>query len=109
MRQKGVNELIGGVSIRPLNKFGVFKMTFKTLTLATSVLVLSSSFAMAQGKPRCDEIANPKKGDNCEDIAALANSDGLLTGFAPIALLLLGGAAIAGGGGGTPTTATPAS
>lgn len=84
-------------------------MTLRTLTLATSALVLSTSFAMAQSKPRCDEIANPKRGDNCEDVGAVRGSGDFLTGFGPLALLLLGGAAIAGGGGGTPTTTEPTS
>jgi hypothetical protein len=84
--------------------FGVDKMTFKTLTLATSVLVLSSSFAMAQGKPNCDEIANPKSGDNCDNVAAAASSGDFLTGFGPLALILLGGVALGGGGGGTSGT-----
>lgn len=82
-------------------------MTLRTLTLATSALVLSTSFAMAQSKPRCDEIANPQAGDNCDEAAANANSDEFLTGFGPLALLLLGGAALGGGGGGTPTTNPP--
>jgi hypothetical protein len=78
-------------------------MTFKTLTMAASVLALSSSFALAQSKPNCDEIANPKAGDNCDEVAAKLGDD-FLTGFGPLVLLLLGGAAVAGGGGGTSST-----
>jgi len=83
-------------------------MTLKTLSLAASALLISSSFALAQSKPSCDEIANPKPNDNCDEIGAKPNSDGFLTGAGPILLLLLGGAAIGGGGGtsGTPTTST---
>jgi hypothetical protein len=87
---------------------GEYEMTFKTLTMATSVLALSASFALAQSKPSCDEIANPKAGDNCDELAAKPGGD-FLTGFGPLALLLLGGAAIAGGGGGTSSTPPPSS
>lgn len=79
-------------------------MTFKMISLTASALLISSSLAFAQSKPNCDEIANPKPDDNCEDLAAKPNSDGFLTGAGPIALLLLLGGAAAGGGGGTPTT-----
>lgn len=78
-------------------------MTFKNISLVATALLMSTSFAYAQGKPSCDEIANPKPGDNCDDSAAAASSDGFLTAGGPLlALLVLGG--LAGGGGGTPTT-----
>ena len=81
-------------------------MTFKTIYLAASALMISSTLAFAQSKPSCDEIANPKAGDNCDEIAAAPNSNGFLTGAGPIALLLLLGGVATGGGGGTPTTGT---
>lgn len=80
-------------------------MTFKTISLAASALLISTSFAFAQSKPSCDEIANPKAGDNCDEAGA-ASSDGFVTAGGPLLLLLLLGG-VAGGGGGTPTTGTP--
>jgi hypothetical protein len=82
-------------------------MTFKTLTLSASVILASATFAFAQDKPNCDEVSNPKAGDNCEDVAATPPGSGELLTAAPFLFIaILAGALGGGGSSGTSGTGT---